>query len=102
MKILVQWLVAILVVSQAACSSSHPSDESLLARFEAHETELNRLVEMFEADEGLGRIAEDFTRPEDLGVVGVSAQRSTGPRARLSEPATASKAMTIRTSAWRE
>lgn len=30
---------------------------------------------MFQADRGLGRVGEDFTRPGDPGLVGVSAQR---------------------------
>lgn len=72
-KTIFRCLVAVLVVSQVACT--HPDDERLLAGFEAHEAEFDTLVAMFEADKGLGRVGEDFTRPRDPGLVGVSTQR---------------------------
>jgi hypothetical protein len=53
----------------------HPGDAELLERFRSHREELEALVRMFEEDAGLGRVGANFTRPEDPGRVGVSAQR---------------------------
>jgi hypothetical protein len=63
---------AIVVVS--GCSS-HPSDDQLLKHFRQHRADLEQLVRMFESDKGLGRVGENFTRPDDPGRVGVSLER---------------------------
>lgn len=60
-------------VATAACS--HPTDAALVERFQRHKRDLNQLVQMFEADKGLGRVGDSFTRPDDPGRVGVSTQR---------------------------
>lgn len=67
-----------LAVALAGCGPAgfgHPSDAQLLERFRAHRAELEQLLGMFELDKGLGRVGSGFTRPEDPGRVGVSAQR---------------------------
>ena len=47
----------------------------MLKTFHQHRSELERLVEMFRHDKGLGRVGRNFTRPADPGRVGVSAAR---------------------------
>lgn len=64
---------ATIIVS--GCSSRHPSDDQLLETFRRHRADLEQLVQMFTADKGLGRVGDGFTRPDDPGGVGVSAQR---------------------------
>src|ERR687886_466493 len=59
----------------SGCSSEHPSDRSLLDNFRLHKAEFERLLQMFRADKGLGRVAYDFTRPENPRDVGVSRER---------------------------
>lgn len=57
------------------CGSGHPCDVVLVERFESHRAELGELVRMFQADEGLKRVGDGFTRPEDPSLAGVSADR---------------------------
>src|SRR3954470_10990807 len=56
-------------------AASHPSDAQLLRSFQRHRVELDQLIGMFEADENLGRVGEDFTRPDDPETIGVSSHR---------------------------
>lgn len=58
-----------------ACGGSHPRDAELLHSFAEHRKDLDQLVQMFQADKGLGRVGGTFTRPEDPGKVGLSPQR---------------------------
>jgi len=53
----------------------HPTDEALLVTFTHHRGELEKLVEMFQADRGLGRVGSTFTRPEDPAKVSVTPER---------------------------
>ena len=53
----------------------HPTDDQLIAQLKQHRTELEKLVRMFRADKGLGRVGNNFTRPEDPKLVGVSEER---------------------------
>jgi len=62
------------VVALCGCSR-HPSDERLLEAFREHRSELEQLIRMFQHDKGLGRVGENFTRPDDPGRVGVSNER---------------------------
>jgi hypothetical protein len=62
------------VVAFCGCSR-HPSDERLLETFREHRSELEQLIRMFQADKGLGRIGENFRRPEDPERVGVTNER---------------------------
>lgn len=64
-----------LVLLANACSSKHPSDQSLLGNFQEHKAEFNQLLQMFLADKGLGRVAYSFTRPADPQTIGISAER---------------------------
>ena len=40
----------------------HPKDSELIANFQNHKDEFNQLLRIFEEDESLGRVANDFTR----------------------------------------
>jgi hypothetical protein len=62
-------------VSFSACSSKHPSDETLLKEFQTHKAEFNQLLQMFLSDKRLGRVAYNFTRPENPSEIGISQQR---------------------------
>ena len=65
----------LLLLALCGCGSSkHPSDERLIENFRAHKAEFDQLLRTFLADRGLTRVAEDFTRPDNAGVVGVSAE----------------------------
>ena len=68
-------IAALTLALLAIGCGDHPTDEALLVAFSHHRGELDRLVEMFEADRGLGRVGNGFTRPEDPGRVSVNAQR---------------------------
>jgi hypothetical protein len=54
-----------LSVAMTACSSP-PSDATLLAEFRIHRADFQRLLQMFQRDSALGRIAYDFTRPSNF------------------------------------
>src|SRR5262249_26250801 len=73
----VRWLACCIVMAFLACScgGSHPRDATLLDNFRRNRPEFERLVAMFQADKGLGRVGRDFTRPENPARVGISAQR---------------------------
>ena len=66
-----------LLAACAGCSlwAGHPSDASLIQNFRSHRNEFDELLRMFLADEGLGRVAYDFTRPQNHEEVGVSRER---------------------------
>jgi hypothetical protein len=59
----------------ASGCGGHPTDEELLVTFNRHRADLEKLVRMFEADRGLGRVGSGFTRPEDPAKVSVNAER---------------------------
>src|SRR5206468_3281445 len=73
MKGMISSAALVLVVALIGCG--HPSDARLLERFRQHRAELEQLVQMFTTDKGLGRVGSDFTRPENPGLVGITAQR---------------------------
>jgi len=56
-------------------STKHPADAELLKNFQTHQVEFEQLLKMFLADKELGRVAPDFTRPDDPRTVGVSPER---------------------------
>src|SRR3954470_3738367 len=56
-------------------AAGHPSDAELLRRFHEHRAELDQLIKMFETDKDLGRVGENFTRPDDPERIGVSSER---------------------------
>jgi hypothetical protein len=58
-----------------SCGGGHPKDALLLENFSRNRADLERLVAMFQADKGLGRVGRDFTRPEDPSRVRVSTER---------------------------
>src|SRR5262245_867692 len=53
----------------------HPSDQQLIANFHRHQADLERLITMFKADKGLGRVGDSFTRPNHPDIVGVTPER---------------------------
>lgn len=55
--------------------SGHPSDTKLLAKFSASRADLELLVAMFQHDSGLGRVGDEFTRPDNPSAVGVTDHR---------------------------
>jgi len=68
-------LAALLLLALAGCGSgSHPSDKKLIENFQTHKAAFDQLLRMFLADKGLGRVGEDFTRPENASSVGVNAE----------------------------
>jgi hypothetical protein len=89
-----------LIVLANGCSSKHPSDQSLLTNFQNHKAEFNQVLQMFLADKGLGRVAYDFTRPEQPETIGISQDRLQQYRKvfRRLDLSKASKAMTKRIS----
>ena len=71
-------LFAGILAVQAGCfvaGASHPTDAQLLDRFSLERATFESLLSMFREDRSLGRVAPDFTRPDDPATVGVSAQR---------------------------
>lgn len=54
---------------------AHPSDEALLANFNAHRAGFERLIEMIREDKGLERVDVDWTRPDDPASIGISDAR---------------------------
>jgi hypothetical protein len=71
------WILASLADGGCRCFADEPrpTDDQLLARFHAHRGDLEKLVQMFQSDKGLGRVGENFTRPGDPSIVNVSPQR---------------------------
>ena len=57
------------------CSGKHPTDEALIENFKAHRKEFDKLLQMFQEDKALGRVAPDFTRPKNAQTIGVTGQR---------------------------
>lgn len=53
----------------------HPSSQELIDNFYTHQAEFEQLRQMFLADEGLSRVADDFTRPENPEVMGITPAR---------------------------
>jgi len=68
-------MFAWLVIADPFGGSPHPTDETMLAQFRTQRKNLEELVRMISEDPKLVRLAPDFTRPEDLGSAGVSADR---------------------------
>src|SRR5436309_1168150 len=57
--------VILAALSLVACGSP-PSDEALLAEFQAHRLDYEHLRGMFLNDSAVGRVAYDFTRPANF------------------------------------
>ena len=72
-------LIAILLLAILAlfggCSSKHQPDQTLIDNFQSHKSEFDQLLHMFLADKALGRVAYDFTRPENPQSIGISQER---------------------------
>jgi hypothetical protein len=74
-KLLVSLLLILSHLSACASGANHPADEALLSNFRSHRADFERLLQMFLADKGLGRVAPDFTRPDAPQSVGVAPER---------------------------
>jgi len=53
----------------------HRSDEDLIANFQSHRAEFNRMLQMINEDNGLDRVDYYWTHPENPQTVGISAGR---------------------------
>src|SRR3712207_721359 len=72
----VSLLARLLLALCVSCSpAKHPSDQALIENFESRKAEFNQLLQMFLADRGLGRVAYDFTRPENSETIGITRDR---------------------------
>lgn len=66
-----KWIVILIltVTSSLLCSclpisdeKEHPRDEELIENFQSHKAEFNQLLQMFQEDKSIGRVAFNFTR----------------------------------------
>ena len=66
-----------LVVSSIFTSGDipHRSDEELIANFQSHRAEFDRMLQMINEDNGLDRVDSYWTHPENPGTVGISQAR---------------------------
>ena len=53
----------------------HKSDEELIANFHSHRPEFDRLLQMINEDQGLLRVDDSWTSPENPQAVGISRER---------------------------
>jgi hypothetical protein len=53
----------------------HKSDEELIANFESHKAEFNRMLQMINEDTGLDRVDDNWTSPKNPQTVGISQRR---------------------------
>ena len=65
----------LLMVASVYSIKPMPSDETMIAHFEAKRAVFECLVAMAKEDAQLQRLATEFSRPDDPGTVGVSAER---------------------------
>ncbi len=69
----------------AVLGGEHPSDQWLLDNFYEHEEEFETLVSMLQEDEGLYRVDNQRTEPEDPATIAVSPKRIRAYRILLSK-----------------
>jgi hypothetical protein len=74
------YVFAQLVILDPFGGTPHPTDEAMLARFQAKRPILEELVRRIEQRPELQRVGPDFTRPEDVASAGVSADTIAGLR----------------------
>ena len=65
----------LLMVASVFSVKPMPSDETMIAHFEAKRAVFEWLVAMAKEDAQLQRLATEFSSPDDPGTVGVSAER---------------------------
>jgi hypothetical protein len=57
----------LLIICILACEDKeHQKDEKLIENFQSHKAEFNHLLQMFQEDKSLGRVAFDFTRTSNF------------------------------------
>ena len=49
-------------LSMSCGEKEHPKDEKLIEIYQSHKNEFNQLLQMFQEDKSLGRVAPEFTR----------------------------------------
>jgi hypothetical protein len=76
-------LLALLAMFDPFDDPPHPTDAAMLALFQKQRPALEALAGMIKQDPQLQRLASDFTRPEDVASIGVSAERVADYRSRL-------------------
>src|SRR5258706_15795853 len=76
MRMTSRFIVLAVTVTLLACrSSNHAPDQELINTWRDHKSEFQQLLQMFISDKGLGRVAPNFTRPENPISVGVTPER---------------------------
>src|SRR5262245_6811361 len=68
-------LMPVLMIGSVFSTVSMPSDEAMIAHFNAKRAVFERLVAMAEQDPRLERLASDFSKPEDPAAAGISPER---------------------------
>src|SRR6478672_2627475 len=53
----------------------HKTDEELIANFESHKAEFNRMLQMINEDKVLERVDDNWTSPENPQTIGISQDR---------------------------
>jgi hypothetical protein len=53
----------------------HKADQELIANFQSHRTEFNRLLQMINEDRDLKRVDNDWTFPENPQAIGIAQER---------------------------
>lgn len=76
--------VAFLASVLSSCGGDRtPTDTTLIERFEKHRAEFEALRQMVQSDQGLVRVDDTWTKPEDPTTIGVTAARIADYRARF-------------------
>jgi hypothetical protein len=78
-------LLFLLTATLAGCSRNHPSDQAMTSEFQSHKAQFQQLLEMFQTDKDLGRVAYDFTRPAEPEKLGITQERLKQYRALFTE-----------------
>jgi hypothetical protein len=68
-------LALLLSASTLSGCGDHPSSAALIQQWRDHHEEFDEALQMFLGDKKLGRVAPDFTRPDDPSTIGVPADR---------------------------
>jgi hypothetical protein len=68
-------LVSMMAAPWAQSSGPRPTDDAMMAHWRAHRHTLEGLVGMVQADPGLKRLGQDWSEPEDVASIGLSAER---------------------------
>ena len=74
-----KYLLIFLLILGCGCQAqrvtNYRTDREMVANFQLHKADFNKLLAMFQADKGLQYFSKGHTRPEDPSSVGVTQQR---------------------------